>query len=52
LVDLCGLCTHHLFDRDPFFEQLSVNEGVLQVDRSGTGLGFNDVLEVLDWEEL
>jgi O-succinylbenzoate synthase len=52
LVDLCGLCTHHLFDHDPFFEQLSVREGVLQVDRRGTGLGFNAVLESLDWEEL
>ena len=51
-LSLCGLVTHHLFDNDPFFERLDVNAGVLQVDRSGTGLGFDDLLEGLSWEPL
>lgn len=52
LVDQCGLITQHLFDADPFFERLSVRDGVLQVDRGGTGLGFDDVLYTLPWEPL
>lgn len=51
-LSLCGLATHHLFDGDPFFERLDVQDGVLQVDRHGTGLGFDDVLEGLEWERL
>ena len=51
-LSLCGLVTHHLFDHDAFFERLDVLNGVLQVDRSGTGLGFNDVLEGLPWLSL
>ena len=51
-LSLCGLVTHHLFDNDPFFERLDVNAGVLQVDRNGTGLGFDDLLEGLPWEPL
>ena len=51
-LSLCGLCTHHLFDNDPFFERLDVHAGVLQVDRAGTGLGFDDLLEGLEWQRL
>lgn len=51
-LELCGLVTHHLFERDAFFERYDVEQGVLQVDRNGTGLGFDDVLEKLDWEVL
>ncbi|MDB6139412.1 MAG: O-succinylbenzoate synthase [Verrucomicrobiaceae bacterium] len=51
-LSLCGLVTHHLFDNDAFFERLEVTSGVLQVDRSGTGLGFDDLLEDLPWEPL
>jgi o-succinylbenzoate synthase len=51
-LSLCGLVTHHLFERDAFFERFSVQQGRLQVDRSGPGLGFGDVLEKLDWQPL
>lgn len=51
-LDLCGLVTQHLFDADPFFERLAVSEGVLLVDRAGTGLGFDDILERLPWTRL
>ncbi len=48
-MDLCGLCTEHLFEKDAFFERLSSHGGKLQVDRNGTGLGFDDVLSNLPW---
>lgn len=51
-LELCGLVTQHLFQRDAFSECLGVSAGVLQVDRSGTGLGFDHVLEKLDWQRL
>jgi O-succinylbenzoate synthase len=51
-MDLCGLCTEHLFEKDSFFERLSSCGGKLKVDRDGTGLGFDDVLDELTWEEL
>ena len=51
-MDLCGLCTEHLFEKDSFFERLCSGGGKLKVDRSGTGLGFDDVLENLPWQTL
>jgi o-succinylbenzoate synthase len=52
LISDCGLCTQHLFERDPFFARLEVEQGVLQVDRTGTGLGFDDLLQSLLWTPL
>lgn len=51
-VDLCGLCTEHLFEKDAFFERLNSHGGVLEVDRRGGGLGFGDILEGLPWKRL
>jgi O-succinylbenzoate synthase len=51
-LELTGLCTHHLFEPDAFTERLRVEGGVLQVDRSATGLGFDDLLAQLDWQRL
>ena len=51
-LDLCGLCTEHLFAADPFFDCLESRGGVLCVDRKGTGLGFDEVLEAVPWREL
>lgn len=51
-MDLCGLATNHLFAQDAFFERLSAHGGKLEVDRSGTGLGFDDVLQKLPWMKL
>jgi o-succinylbenzoate synthase len=51
-MDLCGLCTEHLFEEDAFFALLSSRGGRLKVDRNGTGLGFDDVLEKLPWRGL
>jgi O-succinylbenzoate synthase len=51
-LDLCGLSTQHLFESDDFFARLSARGGKLEVDRSGTGLGFDDVIEALPWQAL
>lgn len=51
-MDLCGLATQHLFEPDDFFVRLSAKGGNLSVDRSGTGLGFDDVLDKLPWRRL
>ena len=51
-MDLCGLCTEHLFEKDAFFERLRSWGGKLEVDREGTGLGFDDVIEGMDWKQL
>jgi len=51
VVGKCGLMTHHLYLDNPFSEQL----GPLQpkwTHKSGTGLGFDDLLDDLDWEVL
>ena len=51
-LDLCGLSTQHLFAEDPFFKKLHAYGGILEVDRNGTGLGFDDVLNDLPWRRL
>ena len=51
-ISLCGLCTQHLFEPDPFFEHLSSPAGWLQNRHPGTGLGFDDVLRTLPWTRL
>ncbi|RBP44511.1 O-succinylbenzoate synthase [Roseimicrobium gellanilyticum] len=51
-LDLCGLSTEHLFAQDDFFGRMKSKGGVLQVDREGTGLGFDKVLKKLKWERL
>jgi len=51
-ITLCGLCTEHLFANDVFFERISSRGGRLAVDRSGTGLGFDEPLRKLAWLRL
>jgi o-succinylbenzoate synthase len=51
-LELTGLCTQHLFEKDAFTERLSIAAGTLQVDKTGTGLGFDDLLSQLPWERL
>lgn len=47
----CGLLTHRCFHPDPFFEQLRT-EGPRLIPPSGTGLGFDDLLDSLPWTPL
>ena len=51
-IDLCGLCTQHLFEPDGFFERLKSPGGHLLPDLHGGGLGFGDLLERLPWQRL
>jgi len=51
-MDLCGLCTEHLFERDEFFERMNSRGGKLDPDSGGTGLGFDEVLAKLSWRRL
>lgn len=51
LVGVCGLQTHHLFERDGFSEVLGDWGPEFRVPE-GTGLGFNDALEELTWMRL
>ncbi|MEM1441614.1 MAG: enolase C-terminal domain-like protein [Verrucomicrobiota bacterium] len=46
-----GLLTHRCFETDPFFEKIET-EGPFLLPPTGTGLGFDDLLEDLEWELL
>lgn len=48
-VGICGLQTHHLFEPDEFSERFG-RWGPEFRSPGGTGLGFDDLLESLDWE--
>lgn len=50
-VLVCGLQTHHLLEADSFSERLGPWQPEFQ-SPGGTGLGFDDLLEELDWEVL
>ncbi|MBL9117699.1 MAG: hypothetical protein JNJ83_22015 [Verrucomicrobiaceae bacterium] len=52
-LELGGLITQHLFQKDAFSDKLGVDQGgTLTVDAQGTGLGFNEELQTLPWERL
>jgi O-succinylbenzoate synthase len=51
LVGICGLQTHHLFERDAFVEALGPWTPDFHA-APGTGLGFDDLLEKLPWKRL
>lgn len=51
LVGLCGLQTHHLFQKDAFVERLGGWKPEFKVP-GGTGLGFDDELAALTWIQL
>lgn len=50
-VGLCGLMTHLVYEPNEFSEQLS-RDGARLVPPSGTGIGFDDLLERLPWKRL
>ncbi len=47
----CGLATHLLFESDPFIERMQLDGARLQ-PVGGTGIGFDDLLEKLEWKRL
>lgn len=48
----CGLLTHLLYEPDAFSDRLCVNGARLVPPASGTGIGFDDLLERLPWKRL
>lgn len=48
----CGLMTHGLYEADAFTERLGEKSPRWKSPHGGTGLGFDDLLEELDWQEL
>jgi O-succinylbenzoate synthase len=51
ITNVCGLFTHVLYERDPFFERVRA-EGARLLAPEGTGIGFDDLLESLPWKKL
>ncbi len=50
-LEVCGLQTHHLFEKNVFIEALG-ESGPTFHPAEGTGLGFDDLLEKLPWKKL
>lgn len=50
-IPLCGLCTHLLFEPDPFIDQMGGMNPQAAVP-GGTGLGFDELLENIPWKIL
>lgn len=51
ITTTCGLITHVLYENDPFIERMQIDVTRL-VPQSGTGWGFDDLLENLPWRTL
>jgi O-succinylbenzoate synthase len=47
----CGLLSHHAYEANEFSERLVTRDAVLAAP-GGTGLGFDDLLERVDWKRL
>jgi O-succinylbenzoate synthase len=47
----CGLMTHVLYETNAFIERIRAN-GARLLAPEGTGVGFDDLLEHLDWKRL
>ncbi|MGI8601905.1 MAG: hypothetical protein ACR2OZ_02790 [Verrucomicrobiales bacterium] len=50
--EYCGLATHTLFEPDAFLERVQLDGEGRLLPPSGTGLGFDDLLESLPWQKL
>ena len=50
-IPLCGLCTHLLFEPDPFIDQMGGMNPQAAVP-GGTGLGFDELVENIPWKIL
>lgn len=51
ITNTCGLVTHVLYEPDPFIERMRI-DGARLVPPSGTGFGFDDLLEALPWRRI
>jgi O-succinylbenzoate synthase len=48
----CGLVSHLAYEMNPFSERLEVRNGVLVPPQTGTGWGWDDLLEQQPWRDL
>jgi O-succinylbenzoate synthase len=51
ITTTCGLVTHVLYEPDPFIERMQI-DGARLIPPSGTGCGFDDLLENLPWRRI
>jgi O-succinylbenzoate synthase len=51
ITTTCGLMTHVLYETDSFIERMQI-DGTRLVPPSGSGWGFDDLLERLPWRKL
>ena len=52
LCGLAGLASHTRFEPNVFSEALEIEDGGRLKLTGGVGLGFDDLLESLDWQKL
>jgi len=48
----CGLVTHGLYEKDSYIERLGEVNSQFSIEKGSTGLGFDDLLENIDWKRL
>jgi o-succinylbenzoate synthase len=53
-AEVCGLASHTIFepDSDPFLARISTDAERRLLSPGGTGLGFDDLLAALPWEQI
>jgi hypothetical protein len=49
--EVCGFASHSVWQRNAYSEQLRINGDVI-LGAAGAGLGFGDLLEKEEWQEL
>jgi hypothetical protein len=47
--EIHGILSHHVFEPNTFSERLQ-QQGAVLVPPQGTGIGYDDLLETLDWK--
>lgn len=50
-VDICGLLTQKCYESSPFIDAI-ISKGPQLLPATGTGFGFNSLLEALPWQNL
>jgi O-succinylbenzoate synthase len=51
-IEDCGLISHTAYELNAFSERLEIRDGVLVPPKTGTGWGWDDLLEQMIWREL
>jgi len=51
-LEPCGLLSHTAYKKNPFSERFQIVNERLVPDQSGTGIGYDDLLENMNWKRL